>query len=56
MSNQWPDLAIVTSVGIFDRFQRMSKSNHREMREVIIFENGGGGGGGGGPTITFNGI
>jgi hypothetical protein len=34
------------SVGIFDNFQRMSMSNHRE---VIIFE------GGGGATITFNG-
>jgi hypothetical protein len=37
MGNQQPDLAMVTSVGIFDSFQRMSMSNHREMREVIIF-------------------
>jgi hypothetical protein len=43
MSNQQPDLIIVISVGIFDDFQRMSMSNHREVREVIIFEEGGGG-------------
>ena len=50
VSNQQPDLAIVTSVGIFDNFQRMSISNHREVMEVIMF------GGGGAPTITFNGV
>jgi hypothetical protein len=44
---------MVTSLGIFDNFRRMSMSNHMEVREVIIFEDGGGGGG---PTITFNGI
>jgi hypothetical protein len=32
---------MVTSVGIFDNFQRMSMSNHREVGEVIIFEDGG---------------
>jgi hypothetical protein len=51
VSNQQPDLTIVISVGIFDNFQRMSMSNHREVREVIIFEEGGGG-----ATFTFNGI
>jgi hypothetical protein len=40
VSNQQPNLAVVTSVGIFDNFQRMSISNHREVREVIIFEGG----------------
>jgi hypothetical protein len=53
VSNQQPDLAMVTSVGIFHNFQRMSMSNHREVREVVIFEDGGWGGG---TTITFNGI
>ena len=43
-------MAIVTSVGTFDNFQRMSISNHREVREVIIFE------GGGAYTITVNGM
>jgi hypothetical protein len=38
--NQWPDLAIVTSVGIFDNFQRMVISNHKEVKEVIILEGG----------------
>jgi hypothetical protein len=52
VSNQQPNLDIVISVRIFDNFQRMSMSNHMEVREVIIFE----GGGGGKPTITFNGI
>jgi hypothetical protein len=32
---------MVTSVGIFDNFQRMSMSNHREVRGVVIFEDGG---------------
>jgi len=41
-------LAIVTSVGIFDNLERMSISNHREVREVIIFERGA-------YTITVNG-
>jgi len=48
---QQPDLAIIISVAIFDNVPRMSIRNHREVREVIIFE-----GGGGAPTITFNGI
>jgi hypothetical protein len=51
VSNQQPDLTIVISVGIFDNFQRMSMGNHREVREVIIFEEGEGG-----ATFTFNGI
>jgi hypothetical protein len=41
VSNQQADLAMVTSVGIFDIFQRMSISNHREVKEVLIFEDGG---------------
>jgi hypothetical protein len=41
VSNQQPDLAMVTFVGIFDIFQRMSISNYMEVREVLIFEDGG---------------
>ena len=48
VSNQQPDLAIVISVAIFDNFQRMYIRNHREVREVILFE-------GGKATITLNG-
>jgi hypothetical protein len=51
VSNQQPDLTIIISVGIFDNLQRMSMSNHGEMRGVIIFEEGGGG-----ATFTLNGI
>ena len=50
MSNQQLDLAIVISVGIFDNFQRMSMSNDRDLKEVIIFE------GGGAYTVTVNGM
>jgi hypothetical protein len=47
VSHQQPGLDIVISVRIFDNFQRMSMSNHTEVRVVIIFEGGGGGGDGG---------
>jgi hypothetical protein len=49
VSNQQLDLVIATSVGTFDNFQRMSISNHREVKEVIIFE-------GGAYTINVNGM